>query len=535
MTISFRDYLDIEAALHKKLTDAWKKQYRALAGDLFVHLKEDDFSSAAELVASIDMTPIYVENKLWIKYLLKASMNFGAAMAANGSDKTGVSTGDFDETLDPIIKVFGLALTHNATKFVRDAALQSIAVARDAALDEGRVVKAEDFLKDFVSFEDQGDKMLQLISSLHTNRLATWGFTSEAQLRGVTTYKITAVLDGRTSAFCTMINGKTFDVEDAHRTVLEVLSLPSPDDAKTVQPWPKQTKDAIADFEKQTTVDLVRQNLHIPPYHPGCRTILTTVERSPALRKPPVSPDVALPPYVSTIEDFVSLGNKLSPEQLTQWNDYLGVDPAGLLSKLTQVSGAKILEGALGKAKKISVSNRGDFKIKAKWEIGDGVADMSLLFDPFTGTVAKNYLDLTNLTRQRATQFIRQFYSDLVDTSLSIGATNLTVAVTPSTAISAAKKGFVLTAPTWAAIRLQMQDRIAEGGALYDSFRSLPNEARAVVSAALSNNDPYAFNALSDMPHKLGGKRLASALLGDSAFDMVLDLSDEVAVKKAKS
>ena len=76
------------------------------------------------------------------------------------------------------------------------------------------------------------------------------------------------------------MDGKVFQVADARRKVIEVLNVQNPEDLKVVQPWPKQTKRALAEFQQMTPQELTEQGLHIPPYHPHCRTICRVIGSS---------------------------------------------------------------------------------------------------------------------------------------------------------------------------------------------------------------------------------------------------------------
>ncbi|MGZ7142793.1 hypothetical protein ACXWOE_10255, partial [Streptococcus pyogenes] len=76
---------------------------------------------------------------------------------------------------------------------VQDKALQLIARLREVQLETGKItIHKADRLKSLVSFKEAADAKLKMVSSLHTSRLASWGFLAEADVRGITKYKITA-------------------------------------------------------------------------------------------------------------------------------------------------------------------------------------------------------------------------------------------------------------------------------------------------------------------------------------------------------
>jgi len=130
--------------------------------------------------------------------------------------------------------------------------------------DDGRI------LTDFITFGEAGDRMLMLTSGLMSSRVATYGFVAEAEHNKQGRYALSAVLDGRTSKFCRMIDGREFDLSTASSKIGTVLSVQDPEDLKTVQPWPDQDDESIAEYEQMSEDELVERGLNIPPFHPWC-------------------------------------------------------------------------------------------------------------------------------------------------------------------------------------------------------------------------------------------------------------------------
>jgi hypothetical protein len=158
--------------------------------------------------------------------------------------------------------------------------LQSIAGTRRRLRPRKEQAKKADengrYVTPFVSFQDDGNQLAQMVSSLNSSRMATWGFTAESKQLGRTKYKLTAVLDGRTSRFCQMIDGRTFDVDTADELVNNALQAQDPADLAQIQPWPDQSKDAIAQYESMSDQDLIDAGLNIPPFHPNAVLAGTT-------------------------------------------------------------------------------------------------------------------------------------------------------------------------------------------------------------------------------------------------------------------
>jgi DNA topoisomerase I len=153
------------------------------------------------------------------------------------------------------------------------------------------IYKLERILEKPVSFEkavdDAAGVMAQLISSLHTSRLSAFGFTAEAEVRGLTQYVLTAQLDNRVCPICEEQDGKIFEVEDARDTLTEIVHTKDPDILRELQPWPKQDKDSVAWFKTLNNDQMVEHNWHIPPFHPMCRCLLVPTGEKPSIEDTP--------------------------------------------------------------------------------------------------------------------------------------------------------------------------------------------------------------------------------------------------------
>ncbi len=149
--------------------------------------------------------------------------------------------------------------------------------------DPSGIKKAElgDYVEPFVSFEDDifsaGENLLQLTSALHTSRLSAFGFTVEADVRGLTKYQISAQLDKRVCPVCEVLNGRVFNLDSAQKLLRDALGAENPDDLKMIQPWPPQDKDAVAEIAGMSEEELVAHGWNVPPFHPWCRCLLVPV------------------------------------------------------------------------------------------------------------------------------------------------------------------------------------------------------------------------------------------------------------------
>lgn len=523
----YREYLDLEDGLQKKLREAWAPTAVSLYNRMATLVSQAKFDDARAVADTIDLSSVGDENKESIKAYLLAFLQLGAELC-NGSRTTFTSFGNHDALLDHVTKNFVASIALNVTIQTRQAALQSIA---DAEADYSLTQKAEKkrFLRNFVDFSEQGDEMLQLISSLHSSRLSTWGFVAEAEVLDVEEYRLTAVLDGRTSKFCRAINGKVFKVKDAREFVNVVLNVENPDDLRIVQPWPKQTKQAIERYSAMTADELTAEGLHIPPYHPSCRTLLThTKKGAPRTGVPVVPPDnQILPSQVSTPETFRELGLDTEEDHVKYWNEQVGVSPVTALSKVTGATPLELLDRSVDSKVAINMQEDGDILMTAKdMPLAKGSYSGTTLIDPVQGALYQRQASFKGTDIPTAVGFVKSLYGGLVDLGLSMGATSLVVASSGAGIATHAAAGFSTSAAGWYDLRDKMLTALNK--------TELAVSEKNVVSSLLASKDENAIQALVRLPYTIDGVQIGKYLLNGLNSEMVLDLGSLTALTLLK-
>lgn len=271
------DYIVLESAIAERILTVWDNPAQSIA--LAVYNKEYD--KAREIVYGLELplgglTP-------YITAVTKACANFGAVMA-----QAEISSSLNDPFLDDVVNRFETSLTIVVADSIKEHWVQAIDKLQlnpetfTESEEKVKIIKAdgkkESFVKDFISFGDNSAQLIRMLSGLHTNRLSTWGFVGEATVLGFDKYKLSAIIDSKTSYFCKNIaSGKEFFVADAQNSIVRILES-SPEDMKSMQPWVKATKANLAELELLTSAELTQRGLHIPPFHPWCRTILMRLE-----------------------------------------------------------------------------------------------------------------------------------------------------------------------------------------------------------------------------------------------------------------
>jgi hypothetical protein len=410
-----------------------------------------------------------------------------------------------------------------------EEAITYLKVRRTKADEEGRYVTP------FVSFDKQGDDQLQLIASLNASRLATWGFAAEAEVRGITRYQLTAVLDGRCCDFCQDISGKEFEVQGARRKVNEALQVQDPNDLKTVQPWPSQTTAALANYKAMSPEDLTDLGLNIPPYHPRCRCVCLMVgeDETPInFSKPYVPPEKQKIPLQNTTQNtFQELGIPATPAQVDHYNTYAGVSPVDMLYHLSDQSPQEILGGALGD-KAIQFEKNGNLTTALKGVSKDVKYAVGTTFDPYSGTYYLTEADLLTGDLNSQKKFMKHLFNGTISTGQSLGAKSLVMHVPKGSAKFFLKAGFLPSMQDWLDAIDNFRTIMQVNQTVNDLWSGLPPDKETLLDQLFQNDkDREVIAAIFDMLTDETG--LTEALFGHMSGDFTLDLTDSAAVAQA--
>ena len=390
------------------------------------------------------------------------------------------------------------------------------------------------YVTPFVSFDKQGDEQLRMIASLNSSRLATWGFTAEAEVRGMARYKLTAVLDGRTSKFCRLIDGKIFEVSDARAKVIEALNVQDPEDLKMVQPWPKQTKEALAAYAAMSPEELTALGLHIPPYHPHCRTILRAIQSSIGEVKEtvPTTPVGAEMFQAVTQEDLKELGVEATQEQVDQWNAHIGMTPGELLSKFSGLPPQEVMTKGKGVGANPITFEDGNIGFNVHGADPQGVEfKLGAILDPFTGIYYLSKAELLAGSPKAELSFMKNLFNSLIEMGLKSSATEVAVGVAGN-AVYYAQMGFLPDELEWDSLRrfaLEGNSKIPE------VLASLKPEDRLLVEHLLQDKSVGAMSALVELPFTYENKTIGEWLFGEATGTWALDLTDDLVVAQAKA
>lgn len=396
-----------------------------------------------------------------------------------------------------------------------------------------KIIKDEPprFIKPLTSFADGGFDQLQLIASLNSSRVATWGFTAEAAVRNIQRYKLQSILDGRTSPFCREVaNGREFDVADARTKVLQALNVQDPNALKSIQPWPRQDKASIAAYKEMSDDDLMALGLHTPPFHPRCRTIATDIGMKIRTEKPEIQEaDKVIPSEITTPQTFAALGQNVSQQETEHWNAYMGVNPISMLSHIAGVDPVEIMGNKWKKM--INFMDNGDISTSIAG-VSDGVKlDVGTTLDPYSGSMYVDSLDTIG-DLSDASDKTGAVLGGLVEVGKSIGATSLTVD-SGAQSDNYITMGFLPSPVAWQRIRMDASESLGLGGNLGEMYDSLTPDQQILLQQILADQNEEAAKVLIDMPWEFQGYTVGEWVFANVTGKMTLDLTNKDMVANA--
>ena len=570
--MDLRPYLAIERAMYSRLARGWGP----IASEVFakVHdaVKARDFARAYEAASELDLKPFAERNREWMQFNLLSAGVFGGRVAQDGGTPL-LLGGRHEKLLARAANVMVMYIDRDFTEKVYQYLIDLITQAMKGELVTKAAPEIADepprFIKEFTSFKEDGDKKLQMISSLHTSRLASWGFFGEADMLGLETYRLTAVLDGRTSEWCKMIDGYEFTVERGYDHIERALSAEDPEQLKTIHPWPKQDKVSMAMWGEMTTDELADLGYDVPPFHPNCRTMVVRVDQeiTGEQKLTPIEPSIdATEPYYegdegtdagqeeppqpiagpteqpeafqpsemeeitprSVLRDFfTALGLFMAQEQLLKmWAEENLPPPDEVLAAVTGEDKDKLVKDKPYEGQQVfSLAPDHTLKIAVQGTLGpDTETDLRQVYDPYNKILYTGAMDV-KAPEAIAAGWVADTYKRSVDTSKMLGGTALEVLTYGgNSAYAHAQMGFAPSAADWLVLRQQIADGIRRGEL---PATNVPGEAE-LLDKALQSYDPKAIWQVANLS-------LGPVYLANKTFAMRYNWDDSEARRKFES
>ena len=276
MTVSIKSFLVLEQSLSNRIQNSWRGDIAALTREVIELVNAGDFAAAVDLCEGFSLAKAAEDNRRFAEFIGMQAVLFGASRLSRDPRKSVFMEDGRPDEIKLAANNLVIMMEENATQSVCRLAVEML--DRERADQQDATVKKDatpGFPREFVSSVNKnGKSFIDIGSSLHTSRLASWGYTVEATARGITKFQINERLDGRTCPVCRTMHGRTFDVPQAQAKLENWMSTTNPDDMKSVAPWPKQDKKSVAELGQMTKSQVQDKGWDTPPFHPLCRGVI---------------------------------------------------------------------------------------------------------------------------------------------------------------------------------------------------------------------------------------------------------------------
>ena len=284
-------FLDLEASLHKKVSAMLRSEVRPILKKIGTFAEHGDFAEAYRHVELISTEGTADKSAKIARFIGLSAALFGATRLTRARE-TSLAKSDPPMILDNAVLGYQ-TMVRNIAESLRKKVTKTLEKEQERRRAQKGVVR-KGFAVDLTEeVEFLGDQGALVASSLHASRLASWGFTAEAESRGVTTYRISEQLDLRTCPVCQVMHGKTFSVDSAKVKLETHLSVSDPQELAALQTWPKQDEASVSQLADMPTSQMKDNGWDTPPFHPLCRGVLLEAPEGPTIEE---VPDVAYDP-----------------------------------------------------------------------------------------------------------------------------------------------------------------------------------------------------------------------------------------------
>lgn len=276
-------FISLDESLTGAVVREWRKHWADVAVDIRAAFAADDYRGIEVALDRLDYRDAYEASVGTVKFISKQAMLFGVSRHGELRFSKFMKTPGAVDIVETATTQLGASIQISAETFRKSLLRFTHEWLGRKADAKGQVLKADpisesegEIIRDFVvaleAFaEVAGVSNIAIATSLHTSRLAQYGFCVEADLLGVTSYQINEVLDKRTCPLCEAMNGMVFSVDQVFSRLDRIIRVSDPAELRALNPFPPQTKAGLARIKAMSGADLAAQGWDAPPYHPRCR------------------------------------------------------------------------------------------------------------------------------------------------------------------------------------------------------------------------------------------------------------------------
>lgn len=277
---SLSTFLDIEDSMREATLTTWESQAKSVSKKLQKAVDKLDERIIGDAFDKLDFSKFVKKSESKVYSLMVSSLIYGASFAANKKSDIIYKKDNIDlpDQLEAVLEVYKKIHTIAAPEVIKRRAAK---IASQAIADEKdkKIQKADQLVVDALNAAvlGTGQMMTDIAANLTTSRLVSYGFLAQAKAQGIEKYQLQATLDKRTSKICRRLHGRVFNVDVAYAHLNEVLKVTNPEELKVMAPFVKGDKATLHDLEKLSNDELAAKGVMVPPFHPGCRTVLVKV------------------------------------------------------------------------------------------------------------------------------------------------------------------------------------------------------------------------------------------------------------------
>lgn len=248
----------------------WKKHSKV--NTLLTPLFNGDLSLLDDLFAQVDeivKASIVGRTELALKTHIQRGMRKGVNQVGSTWDSIKDSPRRQD-VYDGIVK----STKYYTNNYFNRIVVPDIQKAISDILDNPDAVTQDSFLgiKAKVDSHFKTVPYWRVVANSALSRSYHYGMMKAAQTANKTGYRLVVVDDSRTSKICRALRNKEFWLADATNIMEQIALADSPEDVKTIAPWPK-----LDQVQGKTSTELADSGIMIPPFHGHCRTTLQII------------------------------------------------------------------------------------------------------------------------------------------------------------------------------------------------------------------------------------------------------------------
>lgn len=350
-------FLVLEESLTLRLLKTWSPIWNKISAAIIKAVDNDNQDAIEEAIARIKLESSMVGNRKYAKTIGQAAVIFGASRLSEVDEVAALDDQDVAGNIEKAVNQISMQLADASVKVRKDVRSMIEAAKQDKAkIKKGIVELAEGLGGKYAS----GESSINLAASLHTSRLASYGYTVEALLLGQATYAINEVLDSRTCPICYFMDGKVFEVKSEHERVKKVFLAETVDDLKLLAPWPSNTVAGREELSRMTAIEIQSSGYGSPPFHPLCRGIIDETDEKMPIEETRIDgiPGIGniKPPTLEQLEQKVI--NRIIPRSGSV--DLSGIDDLSIINQIVETLSFQIEKQGL-KIDNLITVNKGKF------------------------------------------------------------------------------------------------------------------------------------------------------------------------------